>query len=317
MLAYTDKIRDIADRILRDGTVNMVIGFREGTLPMVSEPCFITKPEEVSSLIWDSNCRINLANYVAHYEGKKLAIATKGCDSRNIVTHITENRINRDQVYIIGIPCTGMIDRNKVYKSVDVEIVKVFEVNDVIEVETVEGDKLVLSKNDILQNNCLLCLHRNPVISDEMIGNSLEERKIVNRYSELHEIEKMEYLDRWNYFKSIFSGCIRCYACRNACPLCYCQTCFVDESSPQWLSKGQDINDIMAFHFLRAYHCAGRCTDCGSCQQACPMGINMRVLTKKLEKTCREQFGWEAGLSVENRPALDTYDVNDPEEFIE
>jgi Fe-S oxidoreductase len=72
----------------------------------------------------------------------------------------------------------------------------------------------------------------------------------------------------------------------------------------------------MTFHFLRAYHCAGRCTDCGSCERACPVGINMRVLTKKLEKDCVDNFGWEAGLSAEVRPALDTFKLDDPDKLI-
>jgi hypothetical protein len=46
------------------------------------------------------------------------------------------------------------------------------------------------------------------------------------------------------------------------------------------------------------------------------VGINMRLLTKKLNKDCLELYGWEAGLSTETRPALDDYQPNDPENFI-
>ena len=82
------------------------------------------------------------------------------------------------------------------------------------------------------------------------------------------------------------------------------------------MGKSQDPIDVRTFHFLRAYHCTGRCTDCGACERACPVGINMRTLTKKLNKDCLEQYGWEAGLSLESRPALDVYNPNDPDEFI-
>jgi len=90
----------------------------------------------------------------------------------------------------------------------------------------------------------------------------------------------------------------------------------VDESNPQWLGKVDDPIDIRTFHFLRAYHCAGRCTDCGACVRACPMGIDVRAFTKKLEKDCLELWDWEAGMSMETRPALDVYNPNDPQDFI-
>jgi Fe-S oxidoreductase len=72
----------------------------------------------------------------------------------------------------------------------------------------------------------------------------------------------------------------------------------------------------MTFHFLRAYHLAGRCTDCGNCERACPMDIKMRQLTKKLEKDIYELYGYQAGLSLYQRPPLDTYRPDDPQEFI-
>jgi formate dehydrogenase subunit beta len=69
--------------------------------------------EAVDTLVWDSNCGINLANYLTNRK-EKVAVIAKGCDSRNIVTHIIENKIKREQVYIIGVPCTGMIDKRKI-----------------------------------------------------------------------------------------------------------------------------------------------------------------------------------------------------------
>jgi ferredoxin len=90
----------------------------------------------------------------------------------------------------------------------------------------------------------------------------------------------------------------------------------VDEARPQWVGKSQDANDVRTFHFLRAYHCAGRCTDCGACERACPVGINMRTFTKKLEKDCLDLFGWEAGLDPDVRPPLDVYRPQDPNDFI-
>jgi formate dehydrogenase subunit beta len=314
MVGYTEKIKEIAGRLLKECTVDMVIGFRKGTMPMMNEPCFATTPEAVDTLVWDSNCGINLANYLTNRK-EKVAVVAKGCDSRNIVTHIIENKIKRDQVYIIGVPCTGMIDKRKITGMVAGEIMAVSETEDTIKVKTADAETL-FDKAEVLQQNCALCIHRNPVIFDEMVADAVQEQTDVDRYADIQKIEEMDTEEKWQFFDDLLRPCIRCYACRNACPLCYCPTCFVDESKPQWMGKGQDPLDVRTFHFLRAYHCAGRCTDCGACERACPVGINMRLLTRKLEKDCQEQFGWEAGLSLDQRPAMDVYQANDPEAFI-
>ena len=314
MLDYIDKIKEISERLLKDCSVEMVIGFRKGTLPMMNEPCFARTPEDVGQFVWDSNCGINLANYLTDRK-ERIGIVAKGCDTRNIATHIIENKISREQLVVIGVPCKGMIDKHKIATLFADEIQNVTENGEKILV-TAGGKETPLNKSDVLQKNCAVCTHRNPVFYDELVAEKVEEQQDVDRYADVREIEAMAPQEKWDYFESLLSPCIRCYACRNACPLCYCPTCFVDEAKPQWVGKGQDPADVRTFHFLRAFHCAGRCTDCGACERACPVGINMRVFTKKLEKDCFEQFGWEAGMSLDERPPLDTYRPNDPNDFI-
>jgi len=318
MTTYIDKIKEISKRLLRDGKVDMVIGFRKGSLPMMNQPMFARNEGDVDSFVWDSSCGVNLANYVTD-RSERIGIVAKGCDSRNLVVHIIENKIKRDQLYIIGVPCTAMIDRHRIAAMVPGEIESIEE-NTADGTITVKGEGFseTLNKADLLQENCALCMHRNPVIQDEPVADPVPEQSPddVDRYAKVREVESMSPEEKWAYFDDLFSDCIRCYACRNACPLCYCPTCFVDESKPQWVGKSIDPTDIRTFHFLRAYHCAGRCTDCGACVRSCPMGINVRALTKKLEKDCLEQFDWESGLTLDKRPPLDVFRPDDPEEFI-
>ena len=239
----------------------------------------------------------------------------KGCDSRNIVTHIIENKVDRDRLHIIGVPCKGMVDRHEIARRVPGEIREVAEQENRIVVRG-PGFEKIFEKDEVLQENCAACTHRNPVLYDELAAPETDELADPKPFESVEKIEALSPEKRRQYFEDLVSTCIRCYACRNACPLCYCPTCFVDESRPQWVGKSIDPTDTMTFHLLRAFHCAGRCTDCGACERACPMGIEVRQFTKKLNKDCLDMYDWEAGLTTDARPALDQYKPNDPDAFI-
>ncbi|OQY01476.1 MAG: 4Fe-4S ferredoxin [Desulfobacteraceae bacterium 4572_130] len=314
MNKLTQNIRELSSNLLKNNKVDMVIGFKKGTIPMAVSPMAAHNIEQTKEFIWDSNCGINLANFISDKK-EKIGIIAKGCDSRNIVTHITENKISRDKLHIIGVPCTGMIDKIKLQSNFNDDITDYSENGEDIIVKSGLIEKN-LKKSDYLKSNCKTCMHRNPVIYDELAAELVQEQKIEDQFADVKKIESLSIEDKWNYFDNLLKDCIRCYACKNACPLCYCPSCFVNESNPQWVGKGQDKTDIKTFHFLRAYHCAGRCTDCGACVQACPMNINVRDFTRKLIKDSYEIYGWEAGLDITKRPLLDTFSLKDDDSFI-
>lgn len=315
MIEYNEKLRETARKLLENGKVDVFIGYKKGTVPMMNEPCLIDDPERVDLLFWDSHCGLNLCNYLTK-RTDKIGIVANGCNSRNIVTHVIENQIKREQLYIVGIPCAGMIDHRAVQRKVKQK--EILEVNEAGERFTVKGRDFeeVFNKKDFLRNNCAICTHRNPVEYDEMVAEPVEEQTGIEPFKDVKNIEKMPPEKKWAFFSRLIKNCIRCYACRNSCPLCYCPTCFVDESTPQWVGKSIDPIDTMTFHFLRAYHCAGRCTDCGACERVCPMGISMRQFTKKLNKDTLKLFSWEAGLATDQRPPLDVYRPDDYNDFV-
>ncbi|MGD8253887.1 MAG: 4Fe-4S dicluster domain-containing protein [Syntrophobacterales bacterium] len=315
MESLKEKMMHRALLLLTERKVDAVLGFQRGTIPMMSHPILIRHPEKADQLHWDSFCSTNLATYLPQRK-ERIAIFAKGCDSRNIVLQILENQIKREQLYIIGVPCQGMLDRRKVQAELNGrELLGVRETSQHLHLLG-EGFMDSLERSSYLQENCAICTHRNAAIHDELLAEPVLEQKGVDRYEDVRAIEAMTASERWSYFEELLAPCIRCYACRNACPMCYCPVCFVDESMPQWLGKSIDPTDTKTFHFLRAYHLAGRCTDCGNCERACPMSIKVRQLTKKLEKDIAELYDYEAGLSLDQPPPLDTYRPDDPQEFI-
>jgi len=315
MHSYTERIREAAKRVLLEKRVDGVIGFRKGTVPFMNEPFLALSPQQADLLVWDGNCAMNLANYLPK-RTDRVAVTAKGCDSRSIVIHLLENQIRREQLYVLGIPCQGMTDKRKLADRLNGKgILGVEERGDELRVYG-RGFEYSFERGEFLQENCAVCEHKNPVLYDELLGEPVAEQQ-VDRYEEIRKIESMPPDRKRLFFEDLVRPCIRCYACRNACPACFCPTCFVDEKKPQWVGKTIDPTDTRTFHFLRAFHMAGRCTDCGSCERACPVGIRVRLFTRKLEKEIKELYGYEAGVILDERPPLEAFRPEDPEPFLD
>jgi ferredoxin len=313
----TDKIglmREKARELLTDGKVDVIIGYERGSVPLRSAPCFITDPDDVERLIWEPSCGINLANYLKERK-IKVGIIAKGCDSRSTVLLIKENQIKREDITIIGVPCEGVIDRRKIEGAVGGhEITEATIFGDEIHVKGPSFEK-TLPLEDYISVSCKYCRHPNPVLHDVLIGEPVAENK-VDGYPEVEELDAMEPDERYRFFVNELGDCIRCYACRNVCPSCYCKECFVDASMPQWFGKTNDLSDTMIYHIVRSMHMAGRCVDCDACTRACPMGINLRYLLGVAEKVIKDRYDYEAGLDIEQDPVMGTYDKEDSDEFI-
>jgi ferredoxin len=128
----------------------------------------------------------------------------------------------------------------------------------------------------------------------------------------LRQLETMTREERWRYWKDELSKCFKCYACRAACPMCYCTKCIVEENRPQWIQPWPTSLSNMEWQINRVMHLAGRCSDCGSCGDACPVGIPIHLLARHIAGTVRDEFGDNSGRGN----ALSTYKPEDHETFI-
>jgi len=275
-------LRRRAKELLSKGEVKMVVGYCASSQPGVAQPFFATTPEQAEQLIFDATCSQNLANFLLKVKNiGRVAVVAKGCDSRSIVVLLQENQIQRDEVHILGVGCEGVIQN---------------------------GERSV---------SCRVCEYPNPLIYDEMLGEQAAQQAADTAIRMADEdFTRLTPDERWRVLSEEVSRCIRCYACRQVCPNCYCPVCFVDASMPQLVGRTHNISDNMVFHIMRALHMAGRCVECGSCHRACPMGIDLMRFNRRVAKIVKERFNAVAGIDITTPPALTRFSPEDAQEFI-
>lgn len=321
------QLKEEVKKIVSRDDVKYVIGYEKGTYGFQVTPSFVFTSEEADKIIFSPLCVNNLTVYLMLEEKiplrknekedtRKIGLIVKGCDSRAVVQIIQEKGLKREDVVLIGVPCPGIIDPKKINAKFPNQMKNV-DVNEDGEkfLIKVDGATHNIPKDEILFEKCKHCENPNPVIYDILIGKEVQTLKKEN-YDDIKSLEKKSLKEKWEYWEKQFEKCIRCYACRNACPMCYCKECMVDQLSPQWIRRSVNLSENTVWNIMRAYHLAGRCIGCGECERACPMDIPLTKLNKKIERDVKEMFDYMPGMDAEEKPLLAMFKPDDPEEFI-
>ncbi len=309
-----------AKELLNDGTVSRVLGWKKGDLAYNPEPAYFENEQQLSEFIYDGFCGANLSKYMieaSKQEGKTL-VFLKPCDTYSFNQLIKEHRVNREKTYIIGVGCQGKLDIEKIRKQGikginAVQGVGGFDRQQTITFDTLYGEKTCSYESSMLER-CLVCKGKEHKIFDETIGLSID-TDINERFDVVAKIEAMPQQERFLYFKSELSKCIRCNACRNVCPACNCVKCVFDSNKFDSEQKANvDSFEEKMFHIIRAHHVAGRCTDCGECARVCPEGIPLELFNRKFIKDINGLYGeFQAGNDTEEKGPLVSFEFDDVE----
>lgn len=309
-----DKLIARAKELLAEGKVQKVVGWKKGLFDEDITPAVFSSAEELDKdFVFNKFCKANLSKYLVgitrEIEIKKsttrmnntmakqrdpnaedkpipsevVLVFLKPSDTYSFTQLLKENRITRNDVYAIGIPCQDTLDGG---------------------------------------NICDSCKGKKHVSCDELLGVDEEAEKSLEpnteRMEEVAKLEAMTSQERYDFWRNEFSRCIRCNACRNVCPACTCEKCVFDNNALYTSQKvAQTSFEESLFHIVRAWHVAGRCTDCGECSRVCPEHIPLYLLNRKFIKDINEIYGnYQAGSDMESKPAMLQFKENDPETTI-
>lgn len=288
-LAISEEIRQLARRLLESGEVEVIVGFRKTADKkggFLLYPAFIRTVKDVDLLTLDSGAVFNLSVYLIRDD-----------NLRRIISCSEDKAASTSKVAIFLSP-SGI-------RSVNV----------------------LASENQIRADRIFIIGYR---IGDDG-GIELLEGNSVDKFSSIIEEEQRQFLaeegrqdsielkgpdERFLYWKEQFRKCIRCYACREVCPMCYCSQCIVDQNRPQWINPSRHLLGSFEWNIVRAFHLAGRCVGCGNCERACPVGIPLASINKRLLRDVYSFFGYFPGRSPAQEPLFASFSEGDPEGFI-
>ncbi|ACF43569.1 4Fe-4S dicluster domain-containing protein [Pelodictyon phaeoclathratiforme] len=271
-----EKYRTAVKELLASGTVKMVIGYKPGSTSDRRRPLFIRTSEEADQLVLDSLCVTNLSGYL-----------------------VAEGLLSDEKK-------VGIFLRPEGIRSINILAAE----------SQLNADQVVILGFDSIDRAVSPLQGRHASDFSDLIGDSKEHPRQIPEEPLLERIGKMDTRERFDFWQEEFSRCIKCYACRQACPMCYCRRCIVDNNQPQWINTSSHTLGNFEWNIVRAFHLAGRCVQCGNCDRACPVNIPLRLINQRMAKEVMEEFDHFAGLSQTQEPVLASFKKDDTETFI-
>lgn len=305
-----------ACELIKRGVADRCLAWKRGEFSYDVTPFVFNSQEEIDKEFeFNDFCGVNLSKYLIKETKKegRILVFLKPCDSYSFNQLQTEHRLKRDNVYIVGVACDGMLDINEIKARTDDAITAIESDGESVNVKCLGGDT-VFERTELLSSRCKNCKSKHIAAYDELIGENGETQES-ERFKEVERIEAMTPDERFLFWQGELSRCIRCNACRDVCPACTCEKCVFDNPKSGFENKAAaDSFEEKMFHIIRAFHVAGRCTDCGECSRACPQNIPLHLLNRKFIKDINSFYGeYQAGETPNQRSPLVNYSKDDRE----
>ncbi len=286
------ELRELAKKLLADGTVKVVFGYEEG--PRGVRPIMATDAAAADRLLFDARCVHNLATYLNPRRPHvarlgKPAVVVKACDAKAVAGLIRESQVKRQDVVVVGVRCGGVVREPTLKAELTPETVS---------------------------PRCAVCASREPTLYDHLLGPELPAPPKPAGEDLVAKIAAMPVKERWAFWQAELSRCVRCHACREVCPMCFCSTCVADKSRPQWIETSATPRANLSWQMTRVMHMAGRCVGCGECTRACPSGIPLGLILAHMARGIHERFGYRVSDDPSVPAPIGAFKTDDKQEFI-
>ncbi len=287
-MSRQEHIREFAAAALTEGRVDYFIGWKQGHNSSEVVPAFVKDPAHVEELIWNPLCHHNLVTFIKRNmpdpPDAKIGLCVKGCDSRTLVALLQEELVDKDKLYVVGVPCDGIIDRRKLEKMFSDVIVAVeFPERGKVVVTTRRGETREFAQQEVQLEACSRCRYPNAIYSDDTAGPLQEEPdrdEVKPDWSDLEDYENLSDDQKQELLERIYATCVRCFACIHVCPVCVCWDKCVNRSrQPELVAQKVGAKENLLFQMIHMFHVAGRCPSCGACDRACRWRYRFRCCT--------------------------------------
>jgi ferredoxin len=324
--AESEKLRRLCADLLEKGTVQCIVAWTEGEDRPRAREALIDKsrPDLVQKMVWSPFCTTSTVTFLkknkAALAAKKVGVVVKDCDFQALNVLLQEHFLRREDLVIIGARCDGLAEADLFGRpAADAPVTS--------DAEGVAVGKERRRWEDFGFTCCLSCSYEH-MKPDHVIGE-YGRKKGSPEWKHLSKVLSQEPAKRREHYSAVFDKCIRCYACREVCPVCACVECAIDPGeraitprtapgekagAPVWASHERGVSENAVYLTTRTMHMAGRCVRCGWCERACPVGLPLMEIIDLGNDAVKRIYHYEVGRDPADPPFLVSYAETDPDD---